>query len=586
MSANASREPAAGVWGFFQFVLREFPLARVALAMTGVVFVLEYATLSVMIPLAAAAGGGSSGGNPRVVALWSSVAHAMGVPLDLLGWVWLFLVMLALRSVVGYFHTLLTSRVSRQVHRTLSEAVFARVLFDEPITRIYRRTVGFYISLAGEDTFRAGTLIGSMLLVLAAAGSALCGLALLFLFSAGVFAGTVLFLGISAVLIGLCFKRLLVANSRSVDVSREAGTAFLEGLNSLRSLRSMGAEGFAHESYSMQMHEYASLLFKVDALKNGVRFVPGIVALLTGIVLLAPWSTAHPAVSAGAVFGATTILVRVFASLSTMMISGGALMIDLRAAKDLGELTQFWRHRALARRVTRVRPDSEPLQRIDMHNVCFAYEAGRDVLRDITLQLRQGHCYAVVGPSGSGKSTLSDVLLGIIEPGSGRLEMNGRLIHGEQLRNRVVLVEQQPRIFSVSVRENLTLGLEKTDEELLVALDTVALGEFVQSLPRGLGTPLDYQGANISGGQRQRLSIARALLRNPDVLILDEATSALDVQTRNSVVTSLRAFMRNGVIVFITHDETVAALADCVFEVRSPGPQVVAPRGAPLEEAQ
>src|SRR5262249_55539304 len=155
-------------------------------------------------------------GNGKVVELWASVVRALGLAPNLLTWVWLFLVMLALRTSAGYGHQLLTTALAKQVHRGLSESVFARVLFDEPITRIYKRTVGFYISLAGDDTFRAGSMVNSTLLFLAGAGSALCGLVLLFLFSRVAFGATIIFLGLSAAVITVCVFRMLRLNSRSI----------------------------------------------------------------------------------------------------------------------------------------------------------------------------------------------------------------------------------------------------------------------------------------------------------------------------------------------------------------------------------
>jgi ABC-type bacteriocin/lantibiotic exporter with double-glycine peptidase domain len=173
--------------------------------------------------------------------------------------------------------------------------------------------------------------------------------------------------------------------------------------------------------------------------------------------------------------------------------------------------------------------------------------------------------HAIIGPSGSGKSTLADLLLGMFAPDAGEILLDGLPIPPEALRRRVVLVEQQPRIFSVSVRDNLSLGLAVSDADIEAVLEAVDLGDVIRALPAGIHTLMDYQGSNLSGGQRQRLSIARALLRQPQVLILDEATSALDPQTRDLVVARIRARLQHGVIVFITHDETIAELADVVL---------------------
>ena len=130
-----------------------------------------------------------------------------------------------------------------------------------------------------------------------------------------------------------------------------------------------------------------------------------------------------------------------------------------------------------------------------------------------------------------------------------------------------MLVEQQPKIFSSSVKENLLMGLSATDQDLYSALQVVNMESTVRELEQGLDTRLSYLGENFSGGQRQRLGIARALLRKPDVLILDEATSALDPETRVQVVAKLRERMRDGIIIFITHDEEIAALADEVLKI-------------------
>jgi ATP-binding cassette subfamily B protein len=135
----------------------------------------------------------------------------------------------------------------------------------------------------------------------------------------------------------------------------------------------------------------------------------------------------------------------------------------------------------------------------------------------------------------------------------------------------VVLVEQQTRIFSGSVRENIAFGLTPSDAELRVAIETSCLGEFIDSLPQGLDTLLDYQGANFSGGQRQRIGLARAIVRQPDMLILDEATSALDGLTRDIVLKHLKNMYRNKILLFITHDNNVIKTVDEVWSIKKGG---------------
>jgi ABC-type bacteriocin/lantibiotic exporter with double-glycine peptidase domain len=122
-----------------------------------------------------------------------------------------------------------------------------------------------------------------------------------------------------------------------------------------------------------------------------------------------------------------------------------------------------------------------------------------------------------------------------------------------------VLVEQQSRVFNDTVRNNIVFGIEADDAEVLRVIELAGLGELLRSMPQGLDSMLDYQGTNLSGGQRQRLGIARALLRNPDVLILDESLSALDTATRNRVLSNVLAAFADRVVIIVTHDASIAS---------------------------
>lgn len=561
---------------FLLHVLRTFPLARWVLLLTLLILLLEYVGMSVMIPLAAStshAGSGSSSGGAIVVSVWMQVAQWLGLSTELMTWVWLFLVLLALRSAAGYCHGLLSIYLSKQVHRRLSDDVFRRVLVDEPMTQVYKRSIGYYVTLAGDDTFRAGALVNSAMLMLSGALSALAGLVMLYLFSPLAFYVTVGFLAVSAVLVLVCIGWMLRFNARAAVVSRESATTFLEALNSLRSLRSMACEPFAREAYRQVTIIYTGLQMRVDGLKASIKAVPGLVAALTGVIVLGPWFSDAIPLAPQVIFAGTTIILRVFISLGGLMTAGGTFLVDARAAKDLGELIQadVAASRAHAVPVSSTGPLDEPasgFKELALRGVAYAYSPGQPVLQDLSFTFRSGRVHAIIGPSGSGKSTLADLLLGLFSPDAGQILVDGTPMKPEALRQRVLLVEQQPRIFSVSVRDNLSLGMAVSDADIAAVLEAVDLTDVIRALPAGIHTLMDYQGSNLSGGQRQRLSIARALLRQPQVLILDEATSALDPQTRDLVVARIRARLQQGVIVFITHDETIAELADEVLALR------------------
>lgn len=559
---TALKSGYATICNFLLYIFRQFPLSRLALASTMLLLVLEYASISLMIPLASTSIS-STGTSQRIITWWTNIVQTIGLPPVLMTWVWMFLVLLALRTLAGFLHQLLTFFLAKQVHWRMNCNVFGHVLTDEPMTLIYKRSIGHYITLAGDDTFKAGTLIHTALSVPAGLVSAVAGLLLLYFFSAPFFWSVIVFLGICGLVISLNLRKMMRTSARANALSRDVNTNFLEALNSLRSVRSMGAENVSYMTNLIQMKQYTRLLYQVDALKTSIRAIPSLLALLAAIIALAPWWHLGSGMSAVTAFAGTTIIIRVFVSLGSLVMTTSNFLADARAAKDLDELTSIHRQHHSQPLISRHELTTVPtFHRVDLKDLCYGYNDRELVLDHLNFSFKQGGCYAVVGQSGTGKSTLADILLGLVEPDSGKIVIDGAPISAADLRKCVVLVEQQPRMFSLSVRDNLALGLVCSDHDLLDALEAVDMREHVNTLPQGLDTVLDYQGANLSGGQRQRLSIARALLRRPQILILDEATSALDSATRDKVVGCIKTAMRNGIIIFITHDESIAKMAD------------------------
>lgn len=545
---------------YLAFVAKRFPLMRAVVVLTLVLLVLEYVVFSLMIPLAADEGS-SNAGAVRLTQLWSLVSSALNLPADRMTWLWMFLALLGVRTSLGYVHVLLSTWVSKQVHSHLSERTFGHVLIDEPMTQIYRRSIGYYLTLAGDDTFRAGTIVLSTSQTVANLTSVAVGFLLLYLFSPAVFLWTMIFLLLCAVAVGISFGVLLRTNEQSVRLSARARTTYVEALNGLRSIRSMAAQSFVAQSYSDQIRHYVRLLFRIEAIRAGMKFLPGSLALFAGTVALWPGSVRIEGLTAGYFFAATTLLIRIFVSLGSFIHSATMLLSDLRATTDIAALIGD-EPASLADTASPDRIDS-----IELRGIQYGYHQHHDVLHDFDLSLHRGHVIAIVGPSGSGKSTLADLLLGLVEAKSGNIVVNGGAMTPAALFHHVVLVEQQARVFSASVRENVLLGARADDDRIWDVLRVVDLETYVRTLPRGLDSQFEYQGSNLSGGQRQRLSIARALVRRPQVLILDEATSALDPATRDLVMARVKILMTDGIIMMITHDEALAAVADTVVEL-------------------
>ncbi|WP_171115092.1 MULTISPECIES: ABC transporter ATP-binding protein [Streptomyces] len=204
---------------------------------------------------------------------------------------------------------------------------------------------------------------------------------------------------------------------------------------------------------------------------------------------------------------------------------------------------------------------------VTFQNVCHAYEdGGRAAVRDFTLSVRPGETIALVGASGAGKSTVLNLVIGFIRPTSGRLLLDGTDMTTLDLRTYrrfVSVVPQESILFDGTVRENVAYGMDDADEETVRAAlrDANAL-EFVDALPQGLDTLVGERGARLSGGQRQRLAIARALIRDPKVLVLDEATSALDTRSEALVQQALARLVRGRTTFVVAHRLSTVRGAD------------------------
>ncbi|WP_353427861.1 ATP-binding cassette domain-containing protein [Polynucleobacter sp. MWH-UH19D] len=553
---------------FFKYVFKNFPLTYVALIGILLGVILEYAVLSIMIPLSVS-GGAQNIRSVKVIELWNEVAYFCSMPNDPATWLWIFLLLFSLRMIIGLLQIILNTIISKKIHAELSASTFAAVISKVPISEIYKRTIGYYMGLAGDDAIRVGQLFFSFVQMLSALLAALVGLAVLYLYSANVFIFTVIFLSICGFILGFLLEKILTLSIESSKFSREASTAFIEAFNGLRSIRSMAAENYVDARYKKAVYRYTKVLFRIEVFNHASRTIPGLVLLVGGLVLIFPGSGLIENVSIVYFFVVTTMLVRVLSFLGVAVYSGGKLAADIRAVLDLKQIIiESEKYKGIETKNSPI----ETVNKIVLSDLSCGYIAGQPILSGITAQMKPGTVYALIGKSGSGKSTLSDILLGLLQPMAGGLEISGipfERLDINSIRRRIILVEQQTRIFSASIRENITFGFPSTDSGIRAAVDASGLTEFIDSLPFGIDTELDYQGGNLSGGQRQRIGLARALIRNPDMLILDEATSALDPQTRDAVLKNLMMLYKEKILLFITHDKYLIELVDEIWRIHN-----------------
>jgi ABC-type multidrug transport system fused ATPase/permease subunit len=310
-------------------------------------------------------------------------------------------------------------------------------------------------------------------------------------------------------------------------------------------------------------------------------FLPNITKYVFEIVLIVGsiGVSAYQFLSSDAIGAVGTLTIFIAAG---SRIAPAALRIQQWALQLKGNIAASIPTFELARELQGVEPISETTQSVklkhegfdaavSLKNIVYRYHS-KDKFRIETsiLEIKKGQLVAIVGPSGSGKSTLADLLLGILTPDSGTIEISS-LAPMSAITNwpgAISYVPQSVHLIAGSIRENVTRGYnsnEVPEEQIYKALDVAQLTEFVRELPNGLDYVLDENASNLSGGQRQRLGIARAVLTNPKLLVMDEATSALDAETEKSISETFNKLKGDTTVVIIAHRLATVRNADLVI---------------------
>ena len=248
---------------------------------------------------------------------------------------------------------------------------------------------------------------------------------------------------------------------------------------------------------------------------------------------------------------------------------GWVINIFQRGTASLGRINEIFSERP---EVTddRVSPDLKGVSAIhgdiEFRGLTFSYATGGQVLRGIDLRIPAGTSLAIVGPTGSGKSTLVSLIPRIYDAVEGSVLIDGRKITDfslETLRKNIGFVPQETFLFSTSIRDNIAFGTENnSDEDVEAAAQAASLAQEIHGFPQGYATVVGERGLTLSGGQKQRAAIARAIIRNPRILILDDALSSVDTYTEERILNHLREIMQGRTTIFISHRVSTVRAAD------------------------
>lgn len=211
--------------------------------------------------------------------------------------------------------------------------------------------------------------------------------------------------------------------------------------------------------------------------------------------------------------------------------------------------------------------------RIEYEDVCFSYKEGQQVLKGVSFTVEPGEMVALVGPSGSGKTTITYLVPRLYDPDSGVVKIDGidaRQISLRSLRSQIGIVTQDTFLFNASIRENILFGRkDATEEEMIEACKAAYIHDFIAALDEGYDTLVGERGIKLSGGEKQRIAIARAILRNPRIIILDEATSSLDSHAETLIKAAISPLLANRTSLVIAHRLSTVLAADKILVIEN-----------------
>lgn len=332
-------------------------------------------------------------------------------------------------------------------------------------------------------------------------------------------------------------------------------------------IKALGLEGEVERRWQARVEQSARSSLRANNLANISASASGTLQLVASlaIVMIGVTEIADHRLTIGALIAANMFAARALQPMRQLAGAWHQLQAVSAAFKRVDELM-------------RETPEAAPGEfapmpalsgEITLERVTYrAHERGAPILREADLTVAAGEIIGIVGPSGSGKTTIANLVQGLVGPSDGRVLVDGTdiaHISPAQLRAQIGAVPQDVQLFTGTVRENIAMGVVDKDPGRVVAVAKfVGAHDFIQRLPQGYNTVLGERGQGLSTGQRQLLCIARALIRNPRILILDEATSALDPATEEQLLRQLKANTRGRTVIMITHRLAPLAIADRV----------------------
>jgi ATP-binding cassette subfamily B protein len=381
---------------------------------------------------------------------------------------------------------------------------------------------------------------------------------------------SVVFVPVSLVAFRYYQRKLMIFTKELRERGADLGSLFVDTLLGMRTVVTSNAGEREAQKFRERNNAFVDTLLRLQMTSFLSGALPGTIltAATAGVFLLGGWMIIQGTMTIGTLVAFMAYHMRLLNPVQTMM----GLAANLASARvSLGRIFEIL---DTVPEITE-QPDAIALKTVHgeivFDKVTLRHDRA-DVLSGVSFVIPAGTFCAILGPSGVGKSTVADLLVRLLDPDDGTVSLDGhdlRNVRIKDLRNHIGLVDQAPYLFNATVVENIAYARPTATRPEIEAAGTAAgLDELIRRLPEGYETKTGERGLALSAGERQRIAIARVLLRRPRVIVLDEPTSALDADTEKIVARNLREHLRGSTVIVITHRAALAEIADQIINLR------------------
>lgn len=466
------------------------------------------------------------------------------------------LLILSAQAIFSFFRIITFTRVSEKVIASIRTQLYSH-LIQMPMEFFHQQRVGDLNSrLTADLSLISDTFILTLPELLRGIINLIIGIIVIFWISPTL--TFVMLASFPIVIVGaIIFGRFIKKLSKQVqDELAQTSTIAQETFLGILNVKTFTNEGFEKKRYSHSIEKTVHLALKASWFR--AAFASFIIFCLFGAIILIVAYGAYLVQNQEITVGNLTQFV-----IYTVFVGSAFGSFSEYYAQIQKTLGATQRVRELFQEKIEPLNDSSPLAfctgNIKFENIYFAYPNRPEypVLQGVNFEMKAGEVTALVGSSGAGKSTIAQLLMRLYDPQQGKIFLDGKPIQEislTDLRKQIAIVPQDVLLFGGTIKENILYGkLEATDEEVIQAAQLANAHDFIISFPQGYETMVGERGVKLSGGQRQRIAIARALLKNPKILILDEATSSLDSESEHLVQEALNVLMKGRTTLVIAH---------------------------------